>query len=191
MDYPRKNPIYLKQVYTFLSNQINFENLKSSLPLKRFIFRSSTTLNPKKLKVRSKCISCTLLILMSTTTNPLHVYYVNIASYKILKKYWKNKDIVTAKHEATGAVILDRKLCDNVVQEIFSYISKFEKLNEDPTLKREASLQRFLRTLKQKNFFNKNEFDKLYPSGSTVAMALLLWYCCYGTPKMHKFSSSD
>ena len=62
--------------------------------------------------------------------------------------------------------------------------SKFKKLNEDPTLKREASLQRFLRKLKQKNFFNEIEYDKLYPSGSAPALI-------YGTPKMHKLSSSD
>ena len=51
-------------------------------------------------------------------------------------------------------------------------------------MKREASLQRFLCKLKQKNFFNEIEYDKLYPSGATPA-------CIYGTPKMHKFSSSD
>ena len=51
-------------------------------------------------------------------------------------------------------------------------------------MKREASLQCFLRKLKQKNFFNENEYDKLYPSGSAPARI-------YGTPKMHKFSSSD
>ena len=39
MNYPRKNPIYLKQVYTSLSNQIKFENLISSLSLKRLIIR--------------------------------------------------------------------------------------------------------------------------------------------------------
>ena len=51
-------------------------------------------------------------------------------------------------------------------------------------MKREASLQRFLRKLKQKNFFNENEYDKLYPSGSAPARI-------YGTPKIHKFSPSD
>ena len=51
-------------------------------------------------------------------------------------------------------------------------------------MKREASLQRFLHKLKLKNFFNENEYDKLYPSGSVPARI-------YGTPKMHKFSSSD
>ena len=81
-------------------------------------------------------------------------------------------------------VILDRKLYNNAIEEIISDSSKFEKLNKDPTLKREASLQRFLRKLKQKNFFNEIEYDKLYPSGSAPARI-------YGTPKMHKFSSSD
>ena len=38
--------------------------------------------------------------------------------------------------------------------------------------------------MKQKTFFNENEYDKLYPSGSAPAHI-------YDTPKMHKFSSSD
>ena len=59
-----------------------------------------------------------------------------------------------------------------------------EKLNEYPTLKREASLQPFSCKLIQKNFFNKNGYDELYPSGSAPARI-------YSTPKMHKFSSSD
>ena len=70
------------------------------------------------------------------------------------------------------------------MEEIISDSSKFKKLNEDPTLKRKASLQRFLRKLKQKNFFNEIEYDTLYRSGSAPARI-------YGTPKMHKFLSSD
>ena len=38
--------------------------------------------------------------------------------------------------------------------------------------------------LKQKNFLNEIEYDKLYRSGSAPARI-------YGTPKMHKLSSSD
>ena len=66
----------------------------------------------------------------------------------------------------------------------FENTSRFEKPNENPTLKREASLQRFLHKLKQKNFFNENEYDKLYASGFAPTGI-------YGTPKMHKFSPSD
>ena len=61
---------------------------------------------------------------------------------------------------------------------------KFEKLNEDATLKREVSLQHLLRKLKQQKFFNETEYQKLYPSGSAPARI-------YGTPNMHKFSFSD
>ena len=68
-----------------------------------------------------------------------------------------------------GVVILDRKIYDSTIQEIISDTSKFENLNEDPNLKREPSLQRFLRKLKQKRFFNEIEYDKLYPSGSAPA----------------------
>ena len=102
-----------------------------------------------------------------------------------MRNFRKNKDIVITKPDkGNRVVILYRKLYDNAFQEIISDSSKSEKLNEDPTLKREASLQRFLRKLKQKNFFNEIEYDKLYPSGSAPARI-------YGTPKMHKFSSSD
>ena len=51
-------------------------------------------------------------------------------------------------------------------------------------MKREASPQRFLCKLKQKIFFNEIEYDKLHPSGSAPARI-------HGTPKMHKFTSSD
>ena len=102
-------------------------------------------------------------------------------SYETLEK----TDIaITKPDKGNGVVILDRKLYDNAIQEIISGTSKFEKLNEDPTLKRGASLQRFLRKLKQKNFFNEIEYDKLYPSGSAPPRI-------HGTPKMHKFSCSD
>ena len=108
-----------------------------------------------------------------------------LRQHRVLRNLRKNKDIVITKPDkGNGVVILDRKLYNNAIEEIISDTSKFEKLNEDPTLKREASLQRFLRKLKQKNFFNEIEYDKLYPSGSAPARI-------YGTPKMHKFLSSD
>ena len=52
-----------------------------------------------------------------------------------------------------GVVILDQKLYNNAIEEIISDTSKFKKLNEDRTLKREASLQPFLHKLKQKRIF--------------------------------------
>ena len=108
-----------------------------------------------------------------------------LRQHRVLRNLKKNKGIaITKPDKGNGIVILDQKLYNNATERIISGTSKFEKLNEDPALKREASLQRFLRKLKQKNFFNEIEYDKLYPSGSAPARI-------YGTPKMHKFSSSD
>ena len=77
-----------------------------------------------------------------------------LRQHRVLRNLRKNKDIVKTKPDkANGVVILDQKLYSNAIQEIVSDTSKFEKLNKNPTLKREASLQRFLRKLKQKKFF--------------------------------------
>ena len=108
-----------------------------------------------------------------------------LRQHRVLRNLRKYEDIVVTKpYKGNEVVILDRKLYNNAIEEIISDSSKFEKLYEDPTLKREVSLQRFLRKLKQKNFFNEIEYDKLYPSGSAPARI-------YGTPKMHKFTSSN
>ena len=80
----------------------------------------------------------------------------------ILRNLSKNKNIVITKSDkGNGAGILDWKLYDIATKEIISDTSKFHKLNEDPTLKHEPSLQCFLCKLKQKNFFNEIEYDKL------------------------------
>ena len=80
----------------------------------------------------------------------------------ILQNLSKNKNIIITKPDkGNGAGILDWKLYDIAIKEIISDTSKFHKLNEDPTLKHEPSLQCFLGKLKQKNFFNEIEYDEL------------------------------
>ena len=75
---------------------------------------------------------------------------------RVLRNLINNKDIIITKPDkGNGIVILDQKLYDNVVQEMISDTSKFKKINEDPTLKRETSLKRFLRKLKHKTFLLK------------------------------------
>ena len=54
----------------------------------------------------------------------------------ILQNLRKNKDIVITKPDkGNGVVIFDRKLYNNAIEDIISDTSKFEKLNEDPTLR--------------------------------------------------------
>ena len=78
-----------------------------------------------------------------------------LRQHRVLQTLRKNKDIVITKlDKGNGVAILDQKLYNNAIEEIISDTSKFGKINEDPTLKLEASLQCFLHKLKQKNFFN-------------------------------------
>ena len=50
-------------------------------------------------------------------------------------------------------IILEWKLCDKTVSEIFNDKAKFQKLTADPKTKREASLQRL---------FTKNETRRIF-----------------------------
>ena len=59
----------------------------------------------------------------------------------LLKKDKKiPRKFLTKPDRGNGVVILDRKLYNNAIEHIISDTSKFEKLIENPTLKREASL---------------------------------------------------
>ena len=108
-----------------------------------------------------------------------------LRQHRVLRNLSKNKNIIITKpNKGNGVVSLDQKLYYNSFQEISSDTSKFEKPNEGPTLKHESLVQRFLRKLKQKNIFNENEYNKLYSSGSDPTRI-------YGSPKVHKFYSSD
>ena len=56
---------------------------------------------------------------------------------RVLRSLRKNKYIVIMKPDiGNGVVILNRKLYNNAIEEIISGTSKFEKRNEDPTLKK-------------------------------------------------------
>ena len=57
--------------------------------------------------------------------------------------------------KGNGIFIADKKLYEKAIQKRISDTSKFENLNEDPTLKREALRQWFLGKLEQKNFLTK------------------------------------
>ena len=75
------------------------------------------------------------------------------------------------------------------IQEIISDTSRFQKLNEDPALKPEASLQWLLCKLLQKDIFKKIEYDKLYPSGSALACVYMVLLKCTNSPQVSHFQN--
>ena len=93
-----------------------------------------------------------------------------LRKYKVLNKLRNNKDIlITRPDKGNGVVILDRRFYMSNIYDIVNDESKFLKLSSDPTLGREGKLQRFLRILKNKNFFTKEQYDNIYPCGSQPA----------------------
>ena len=103
-----------------------------------------------------------------------------LKKHGILKKLRLKKDIVILKPDkGNGVVILNRTDYVNQVLGIINDTSKFKTLDEDPTIKREGQLQRYIRKLKNGNIINERVYDKIYPKGSLPARI-------YGLPKIHK-----
>ena len=128
------------------------ENLKSSLPLKKIHHSFLNNLKSEETKSQIKAH-------LSYLANSYFYNYKPslriLRQHRVLRNLRKNKDIVITKPDkGNGVIILDQKLYNNAIEEIISGTSKFEKLNEDLTLKREASRQHFLHKFKQKNFFS-------------------------------------
>ena len=93
-----------------------------------------------------------------------------------------NKDIVILHPDkGSGTVILNRDEYINKLSDNISDTSKFKKLSADPKLLSEGQLQSFLRKLKNKQFFTKEVYHKIYLSGSKPASI-------YDLPKIHKLN---
>ena len=68
---------------------------------------------------------------------------------------------------------------------MISDTSKFEKLNEEPTLNHEASLQCFLHKLKKKKKQIKIEFGKLYLLVLLLLASMVLLKCTNSPVVIH------
>jgi len=89
--------------------------------------------------------------------------------------------VIVKPDKGNGVVILNKADYNTSLMSIISDTNKFKLLEDDPTLKREGQLKRFLLKLKKnyKDFFSTKEYDRIYPKGSVPARI-------YGLPKMHK-----
>ena len=106
-----------------------------------------------------------------------------LRKHEILKKLKNDKSIVILRPDkGNGVLVLDWIQYDNAIKETTSDKTKFKEVPEDVTIKREAKLQRLLRTLKnEKKCLNDVDYKFIYPSGSAPAKI-------YGTTKIHKLT---
>ena len=105
-----------------------------------------------------------------------------LKKHRILKRLTNIKDIVILRSDkGSGTVLFSR---DDYIKKLFDIISdtsKFKKLPADPTLLREGQLQYFRKKIKNKYFFTKEFYDKIYPYGSNPSSI-------YSLPKIHELN---
>jgi hypothetical protein len=108
-----------------------------------------------------------------------------LRKHKILKRLRKNENIIiTRPDKGNGIIVLNKVDYINSLHNIISNKTKFKELKEDPTIKRELSLQGYLRKLNKLKCFEKDIYSKIYPVGSQAARI-------YALPKMHKVNNDN
>ena len=104
----------------------------------------------------------------------------DIKRYNIIRNIKNNKNIIISRPDkGNGVVILDRQSYLESCYDIINDSSKFTRLTHNPTLSREARLQRLLRKLRKQGSLDDITYDKIFPRGSQPARF-------YGLPKLHK-----
>ena len=90
-----------------------------------------------------------------------------LRKYRVLNKLRNHKNILIQRPDKlNGVVIVYRWLYMSRMYDIVNDASKVLKLLSDPTLRKEGKLQRFLRTLKNKEIFTTDQYDHIHPCRS-------------------------
>ncbi|XP_066931458.1 uncharacterized protein [Clytia hemisphaerica] len=113
--------------------------------------------------------------------------YINIDDRQIFKdskhiKLIKNlrKSIAILKPDkGNGIVLIDIADYQYSIDSLFADKAKFRKVNVDPTASRLTSIQRYLKTLLNRNEIDENEYKDMRPKNAKPARA-------HGLPKIHK-----
>ena len=103
--------------------------------------------------------------------------------YDILKQLsLKSNLVITKPDKGKGTVILNKEDYTTKMSTILSDQSKFQYIGNStfqPIFKVEDRINRFLKSLKDKNVINDHTYNELYSSGSSYGIL-------YGLPKIHK-----
>ena len=107
-----------------------------------------------------------------TTLKELSYSYIYDYDFSKQKKILSNEEwsalndlrndptiIITKPDKGNGVVIVDAKDYITKMSNIISDSSKFKKINEDPTKRRETKLQNYLSKLKKNNFITEDVYS--------------------------------
>ena len=91
----------------------------------------------------------------------------------------KEKVVLLSPDKGNGVVIMDIQDYQHSMQHLFADRTKFRILQEDPTNKRFASLQEYIRKLKKRGEINEAEYRTMFPKNAKIGRA-------HGSAKVHK-----
>ena len=150
----------------YVATEVEFEQFYQGL-LRNLTHIPDNELTSLKTKLRRTC----------EKYSKIHVPY----KYKeVIDSLSKNENIVILKqHKGRGVVILDRTKYTEKFMALLN-TERFKRLTTDPTTATERITQNVLRKIKSK--FSKQEYKRLYPTGSAPARF-------YGTGKIHKLKN--
>ena len=103
--------------------------------------------------------------------------------HEALKELSKDETIIISKADKGNAVVIQNK--SDYINKLIKLIedkTKFECIEDDPTIEREKKLKERLLRLKKKGCIDKNDLERIKPSGSRAGVL-------YGLPKVHKKDS--
>ncbi|XP_065664693.1 uncharacterized protein LOC136086327 [Hydra vulgaris] len=128
----------------------------------------------------------------SMVANPDKFQLLLVGLKNTKNQYLKNTTVFASDRVKLLGVTIDKNLnfgehikylCSKANGKCFA-LSRIRKLKDDPTIKREVSLQGYFRKLKKLKCFEKDFYNKIYPVGSQTARI-------YTLPKMHKLSKDS
>jgi hypothetical protein len=105
---------------------------------------------------------------------------LNQDEHEALNRLAENKNIIITKADKGNAIVLQNR--NDYFEKMFKLIedkTKFECLEDDPTLESESELKDFLKRLLDKGTISQQVYDKTRPMGSKAGSL-------YGLPKVHK-----
>ena len=81
--------------------------------------------------------------------------------------------VILQPDKGDGTAVMVRDVYIRKIFEIIKDRTKFKELSRDPTVIREGQLQRFLRSMKDKNIFTKETYEKIVAVSRRLYMAHL------------------
>ena len=159
-------PQHLDSIDIKTSFESLYRQLHSNLPI--------NTLGRFKHRLKSMCYSYIYGYQKHQYTN------LSKAEFLAFKTLCNRSDLVFCKPDkSNGVVVIDKTDYQSKMQSILDDKKKFKLLSNDPTAKRESSLQRYLRFLKNRGSLPVDIYVRIRPCGSNPSRI-------YGLPKLHK-----